>query len=229
MGSTMTAKKPLHKKRIFLIDDHPLLREGIAQLINEQADLLVCGEAEDRNSALALVDTAKPDLAVVDISLKDQSGLELIKDFKAQAPQLLILVLSMHDEQLYAERALRAGARGYIMKREASCKVLDAIRHVLDGDIYVSEKIVAELLDKATGRLRSSSRPAALAALSDRELEVLLLIGQGYGTQQIASQLHISGKTIETHRANLKLKLKLNSGSELLQSAIRWSRELSAS
>ncbi|MCX7009993.1 MAG: response regulator transcription factor, partial [Kiritimatiellaeota bacterium] len=191
-------------------------------------DLMVCGEAEDPPGAIAITETVKPDLAVVAISLKDQNGLELIKDFKVRAPQLLILVLSMHDESLYAERALRAGARGYIMKREASCRVLDAIRQILGGGIYVSDQMMTSILDKVSGRL-PTDKPAALAALSDRELEVVLLIGQGYGTQQIASQLHISVKTIETYRANLKLKLKLNSSSELLQSAIRWSRELGAS
>lgn len=223
----MVEQKNKSKKRILLVDDHPLLREGIAQLINEQPDLLVCGEAEDRAGALALLDRSHPELAVVDISLKDQNGLELIKDFKAQAPKLLILVLSMHDESLYAERALRAGARGYIMKREASQKVLDAIRQILAGGVYVSEKIVAGILDKVSGQ-PSASTPSALAALSDRELEVLLLIGKGYGSQQIANQLHISVKTVEAHRANLKLKLKLGSGGELLQFAIRWTHESGA-
>jgi DNA-binding NarL/FixJ family response regulator len=223
----MAERKPKAKKRILLVDDHPLLREGIAQLINEQPDLQVCGEAEDRAGGLAVLEQARADLAIVDISLKDQSGLELIKDFKALAPSLLVLVLSMHDEMLYAERALRAGARGYIMKREASCRVLDAIRQVLGGSIYVSDQMMATILDKVSGRA-PTAKPAALAALSDRELEVLLLIGQGYGTQQIAERLHISSKTIETHRANLKLKLKLDSSSALLQSAIRWARELGA-
>jgi DNA-binding NarL/FixJ family response regulator len=223
----MTAITHPEKKRILLVDDHPLLREGIAQLINQQPDLLVCGEAEDRAGALAVLETAHPDLAVVDLSLKNQSGLELIKDFKVRAPGLLVLVLSMHDESFYAERALRAGARGYIMKREASHKVLVAIRQILAGGVYVSDKIVAGMLDKASGRPLTST-PAALAELSDRELEVLMHIGKGYGSQQIARQLHISVKTVETHRAHLKLKLKLNSSSELLQNAIRWTRELGA-
>ncbi len=221
----MTERKAKGKKRLLLVDDHPLLREGIAQLINEQTDLQVCGEAEDRQSALAALDATRPDLAIVDISLKDQSGLELIKDFQARAPGLLVLVLSMHDEALYAERALRAGARGYIMKREAAYRVLDAIRLVLSGGTYVSEKMMASILDKVSGRA-PTTRPAALAALSDRELDVLLLIGQGYGAQQMAARLHISTKTIETHRANLKLKLKLGSSGELLQQAIRWAHEL---
>jgi DNA-binding NarL/FixJ family response regulator len=223
----MTGITHPEKKRILLVDDHPLLREGIAQLINQQPDLLICGEAEDRPGALAVLETAHPDLAVVDLSLKNQSGLELIKDFKVRAPGLLVLVLSMHDESFYAERALRAGARGYIMKREASHKVLVAIRQILAGGVYVSDKVVAGMLDQASGRPLTST-PAALAELSDRELEVLMHIGKGYGSQQIASQLHISVKTVETHRAHLKLKLKLNSSSELLQTAIHWSRELGA-
>jgi len=223
----MAGKTHKPRKRILLVDDHPLLREGIAQLVNEQPDLQVCGEAEDRAGALALLEGARPDLAVVDISLKDQSGLELIKDFKARVPGLLVLVLSMHDETLYAERALRAGARGYIMKREASHKVLDAIRHILAGGVFVSDKIVAGILDKVSGRPPPSA-PSALATLSDRELDVLLLIGKGYGSQQIAQQLHVSVKTVETHRANLKLKLKLGSGGELLQYAIRWTHEQGA-
>jgi len=221
----MTTSKAKHN--ILLVDDHPLLREGIAQLINEQPDLRVCGEAEDRASALAVLDRCQPDLAIVDISLKDQSGLELVKDFHSRAPDLLILILSMYDEALYAERALRAGARGYIMKREASAKVLDAIRRVLSGGVYASAAIIEGILDKVSRRA-AAGRPAALAALSDRELEVLVLIGQGYGSQQIAQRLHISVKTIETHRANLKLKLKLGSSSDLLQHAIRWARELGA-
>ena len=224
----MNDKQPNGKKRILLVDDHPLLREGIAQLVNEQPDLRVCGEAEDCAGALAVLDAARPDLAVVDISLKDQSGLELIKDFKARAPGLLILVLSMHDESLYAERALRAGARGYIMKREASHKVLDAIRHILGGGVFVSDKIVAGILDKVSGRARTAT-PSPVALLSDRELDVLQLIGQGYGSQQIAGRLHISIKTVETHRANLKLKLKLGSSGALLQFAIRWTHEHGAS
>lgn len=223
----MTEQKAKAKQRILLVDDHPLLREGIAQLINEQPDLVVCGEAEDRSSALTLLEKTHPDLAVVDISLKNQSGLELIKDFKVQAPQLLILVLSMHDESLYAERALRAGARGYIMKREASLKVLEAIRQILAGKVYLGEKIVAGILDKVSGRPPASAL-SSLAALTDRELEVLLLIGKGYGSQQIAQQLHISIKTVETHRANIKLKLKLENSGALLQFAIRWTSELGA-
>lgn len=214
-----------HKKRVLIVDDHPLLREGIACLINNQPDLVVCGEAEDRAGALAITKTTKPDLAVVDISLKDQSGLELIKDFKVRFPELLILALSVHDESVYAERALRAGARGYVMKREASEKVLEAIRSVLDGNVYVSSRIAAGILDKATGHPLATLR-SVLDVLSDREMDVLMWIGKGYGSNQIAKQLHISVKTVEAHRSNIKLKLKLPSSSELLQCAIGWAQHM---
>ncbi len=213
------------KKRILVVDDHQLLRQGITQLVNEQADLVICGEAEDRAGALDMAEKARPDLAVVDLSLKDQNGLELIKDLKVRFPRVAVLVLSMHDESLYAERALRAGARGYIMKREASLKVLDAIRQILDGGVYVSDSIVATILDKVTGRVPVSST-ATPDVLSDRELEVLRLIGRGCGAQEIAKQLHVSAKTVEAHRANIKTKLKLDTAHELLQFAIRWSQSL---
>ena len=211
--------------RVLIVDDHPLLRDGITRLINSQLDLVVCGEAEDRASALAITETAKPDVAVVDISLKDQSGLELIKDFRVQFPGLLILALSVHDESVYAERALRAGARGYVMKREASEKVLEAIRSVLEGKVYASSQVAAAILDKVTGHPAGPMR-SVLDILSDRETEVLMWIGKGYGSNQIAKQLHISVKTVEAHRANIKLKLKLSSSSELLQCAIGWAQHM---
>lgn len=213
--------KPCLKKRVFLVDDHQLLRQGLVQLVNEQADLEICGEAEDYAGAITGIEATKPDLAVIDISLRDQNGLELIKDLRVRFPRLLTLVLSMHDESVYAERALRAGARGYIMKREASIKVLDAARHVLNGGVYASDKVVTGILDRVSGR---TVVPAASGPdlLSDRELEVLTLIGKGYGSQQIARTLHISAKTVEAHRANIKIKLRLDSSHALLQYAIRW-------
>jgi DNA-binding NarL/FixJ family response regulator len=220
----MPEEKNHAKRRILLVDDHPLLRQGIGQLINEQPDLMVCGEAEDRASALQAAESTRPELAVVDISLKSQHGLELIKDFKVRFPGLLMLVLSMHDESFYGERALRAGARGYIMKREASEKVLEAIRHVLGGGVYASNRITGNILNKVTGWAGTSARPS-LSVLSDRELEVLMLIGKGNGSRQIAKQLNLSVKTIEAHRANIKLKLNLESSHEVLQHAIRWAQE----
>jgi DNA-binding NarL/FixJ family response regulator len=211
------------KKRIFLIDDHPLLRQGIAQLVNEQPDLEICGEAEEGAGALKGVEATRPDLAVVDLSLRDQSGLELVKNLKAVFPAIRVLVLSMHDESLYAERALRAGAQGYIMKREASLKVLEAIRHILGGGIYASDRIVASILNKVTGG-PTDSTPLGVNVLTDRELEVLTLIGKGWGAKQIARRLNISIKTVEAHRAHIKSKLDLGSGHDLLQFAIRWDR-----
>jgi DNA-binding NarL/FixJ family response regulator len=222
----MSAAKPSRtKKRVVIIDDHPLLRDGITRLINSQPDLMVCGEAEDRAGAMAVVESAKPDVAVVDISLKDQSGLELIKDFKVRFPNLLVLALSVHDESFYAERALRAGARGYVMKREASEKVLEAIRRVLEGKVYASDQVAAAILNKVAGH-SAGPTPSVLDVLSDREMEVLMWIGKGYGSSQIAKQLHLSVKTVETYRSNIKLKLKLSSSGELLQCAIGWAQRM---
>ena len=213
------------KKRILLVDDHPLLRQGIGQLVNQQPDLVVCGEAENRAGAMSAAERTKPQLAVIDLSLKEEQGLELIKDFKVRFPDLLILVLSMHDEQFYAERALRAGARGYIMKHEASEKVLEAIRQVLGGGVVVSGAIAQSILDKVSGR-RPAGDKSEWSSLSDREMEVFVLIGKGYGSNQIAKRLQLSVKTIETHRANIRAKLHLASGSELLQRAIGCAQQL---
>jgi DNA-binding NarL/FixJ family response regulator len=222
----MSHKKPTKaKSRILIVDDHPLLREGIARLINDQPDLMVCGEAEAPARAITLAETARPDLVIVDISLKDQSGLELIKDLKSRCPDLLMLALSVHDESIYAERALRAGARGYVMKREASEKVLEAVRSVLTGQVYTSGNVAAGIMDKLTGYSAGPVR-SVLDVLSDREMEILMWIGKGYGSNQIAKQLHISVKTVEAHRANIKLKLNLPSSGELLQCAIGWAQHV---
>lgn len=211
------------KQRILLVDDHPLLRKGIGQLINEQKDLSVCAEAENRADALSAIELTRPDLAVVDLSLKEDPGLELIKDCRARFPDLLILVLSMHDERFYAERVLRAGARGYIMKAEASEKVLVAIRQVLGGGVFVSKYVADEILCKISGASRSLG--GQWSELTDREIDVFELIGRGYGSQQVAKRLHISVKTVETHRANIKLKLGLSTTSELLQQAIAFAQQ----
>jgi DNA-binding NarL/FixJ family response regulator len=212
------------KRRILLVDDHPLLRKGIGQLINEQPDLMVCGEAEDRAAAVLEMERSQPDLAVVDLSLKDELGLELIKDCQVRFPHVLILVLSMFDERFYAERVLRAGVKGYIMKAEASEKVLVAIRKVLDGGIFVSSFVADQIL-KHISATPKSARQDQWSALSDREIQVFALIGKGYGSQQIAERLHISVKTIETHRANIKQKLGISSTGDLLQSAIVYSQQ----
>jgi DNA-binding NarL/FixJ family response regulator len=206
--------------RIMLVDDHPVMREGLAQLINHEPDLTICGQYEDTARAFAAMETAQPDLAIVDLTLKGSSGLELVKSTRASYPKVLILVLSMHDESLYAERVLRAGAAGYIMKQEASEKILGAIRQVLHGGIYLSDKMGSKLMHQLIGgKVREAG--SSLERLSDRELEVFGLIGQGKGTRQIAEQLHLSVKTIESHRAHIKEKLNLKDANELVHTAIR--------
>jgi DNA-binding NarL/FixJ family response regulator len=207
--------------RILVVDDHPVVRQGLAKLIGEEPGLTVCCQAEDVHGALALLADSKPDMAIVDISLKRSSGLELVKEMKARFPELPVLVLSMHDESLFAARALRAGAAGYVMKREASSTLLTAIRQVLGGEIYVSDSIASRILHGfAHGRARGAASPMEL--LSDRELEVFQLIGDGMGTRQVAEALHLSVKTIETHREHIKEKLGLRNANELLRHATHW-------
>jgi len=209
------------KKRILIVDDHPMMRQGLAQLIGAEPDLSICGEAENAEQALSTVEGLKPDLVLADISLPGKNGLELIKDFQALRPGLPILVISMHDESLYAERVLRAGGRGYIMKQEGGKKLMQAIRQVLNGQIYVSEKMSAEILEMFSGR-RTGSEGSPVEKLTDREFEVFQLISQGKGTRDIAEQLHLSIKTVDVHRANIKTKLKLKSAAELIRFAVRW-------
>jgi len=209
------------RKRILVVDDHPMMRQGLAQLIGAEADLSVCGEAENAEQALGTVEALKPDLVLADISLPGKNGLELIKDFQAIRPGLPILVISMHDESLYAERVLRAGGRGYIMKQEGGKKLMQAIRQVLGGQIYVSEKMSADILEMFSGR-RTGTEGSPVEKLTDREFEVFQLIGQGKATRDIAEQLHLSVKTVDVHRANIKTKLKLKSAAELIRFAVRW-------
>jgi len=209
------------KTMILIVDDHPIVRQGLAELINHEQDLEVCGCAEDAPDALGIIKESVPDMVIVDISLKETSGMDLIKDIKAQYPKLPVLALSMHDESLYAERALRAGARGYVMKAEATEKVITAIRKILSGQIYVSDRMASKMVRKLVGG-GPDPGVSAIERLSDRELEVFHLIGQGYGTRQIAERLHLSIKTIETYREHLKEKLNLADASELLQYAIQW-------
>lgn len=198
-----------------------MMRQGLAQLIGAEPDLAVICEAGNAAQALAGVTARKPDLVLLDISLPDKNGLELIKDLQVLAPKLRILVVSMHDEALYAERVLRAGATGYIMKQEGGRKLLDAIRHVLAGKIYVSEKMSARILEIFSGH-RSEGAASPVELLSDREFEVFQLIGEGRGTREIAGHLHLSVKTIEVHRANIKSKLKIKTATDLVRSAVRW-------
>jgi DNA-binding NarL/FixJ family response regulator len=225
----MKAKTPLkpaasspvkrHGRKIILVDDHPVMREGVAELINHEPDLVICGQFEDSASAFEAIPHLAPDLAVVDLSLKGSSGLDLVKNIKAAYPKLLILVFSMHDESLYAERVLRAGAGGYIMKQESTERVLAAIRRVLSGGIYLSERMSAKLMHQLVGG-RQAVGGSPVERLSDRELEVFGLIGEGRGTRQIAEQLHLSVKTIESHRAHIKEKLNLKNATELVHRAI---------
>jgi len=205
------------------VDDHPIVRHGLTEMINHEKDLMVCGTAEDLRKALEQITALKPDLVVVDISLKGSNGIELLKNIKVRYPKMLVLMLSMHDEALYAVRALRAGAPGYIMKQEATKKVLTAIRQVLAGEIYLSEKMEKKMMQQLAGG-RAGRTGSPIEDLSDRELEVFGLIGQGHGTRQIAEELHLSIKTIESHRAHIKEKLNLKNATELLQHAIQ-SRE----
>ena len=209
------------KVRIFLVDDHPLVREWLTNLIHQQLDLIVCGESEDAPQALRKISATKPDVAIVDISLKQGSGIELIKSLKASHPAVAIIVLSMHDERLYAERALRAGARGYIMKRETAKKVITAIRQVLAGRIYMSESLAAVFAEKfVDGRLPTGG--SLVEQLSDRELETFQLLGKGYETRQVAEMMNVSMKTVQANCAHIKEKLKLTNAAELLREAVRW-------
>ena len=213
-----------HRKRVFLVDDHPLVREWLTNLINQQPDLSVCGESENAPQALQAISASKPHIAIVDLSLKDSSGIELIKALKEAQPSVAVLVLSMHDETHYAERALRAGAKGYVMKRETTRKVIEAIRRILEGKLYISEK-VAEVL---AGRLAEGRRPEGFSPveqLSDRELEVFEMLGQGQGTRQISETLRVSVKTVQAYCARIKEKMNLSSATELLREAIRWSEK----
>jgi DNA-binding NarL/FixJ family response regulator len=210
--------------RVFIVDDHPLVREFLADLIEQQPDLIVCGQAGDQRSALAGIASTNPDVAIVDLSLDDRTGLDLIRDLKASHPSVALLVLSMHDEELYAERALRAGARGYIMKREATGNVILAIRRVRAGGMAVSDRVTELLADKLVrGAVPAPESP--VESLSDRELEVFRLVGQGKTTRQVAEALHLSFKTVQAYYARIKTKLGAKNAVELLRDAIRWSEE----
>ena len=209
------------RTRILLVDDHAVVRFGIAQLINRQADLMVCGEEEEAAQALEAIVRLKPDLVIADISLKESSGLELMRNIKAQYPKLPVLVVSVHDETIYAEVAFRAGALGYLMKEEALDKVIVAIRRVLGGGIYVSEGLGAKLLHQQV-RGQTDATVTPVKGLSDRELEVFQMIGQWKGTRQIAAELHLSVKTIEYYREQIKKKLNVKSAAELTHYATAW-------
>ena len=221
MTQEACAAPPAERTRVFIVDDHPIVRQGLTQILNQESDLTVCGEAEDALDALEAIAALQPDLVLVDLSLKGGSGLDLIRTLKARHSTLPVLVVSMHDESLYVERVLRAGARGYIMKQEATDTMMHAIRRVLRGEIYVSDKMMTKLL----GRLlfdTADTGVSALERLSNRELEVLRLIGEGYATRHIAAVLHVSIKTVESHRAHIKEKLQLKDTVELVRYAMQW-------
>ena len=214
-------KKDRTKSRIIIVDDHPIVRQGLSDLINREKDLVVCAQAEDASQAIKAIKTLDPDMVIVDISLKEGSGLELIRDIKIQFETVPALVLSMHPESLYAERALRAGAKGYIMKQEPNKEVIGAIRKVLDGALYLSDKMMQKLVYKLID-VKAEAGQSLSDRLSDRELEVFGLLGRGNGTRQIADKLHLSVKTIDTYRSHIKEKLNIESASELQHHAFLW-------
>lgn len=208
-------------KRILLVDDHPIVRQGLAALISQEPDLVICGEADDPDVGLDRIEELRPDVVVSDLSFGGLSGIEFIKDVRARWPKLPVLILSMHDEVHYADRALRAGAMGYIMKQAGGARVIEAIRQVLSGQIYLSPEVTTQLVRTAIeGPHEASSSP--IDQFSDRELEVFALIGQGLSTRQIAKKLHLSTKTIDSHRSKIKTKLNLKNSTELVHHAIRW-------
>jgi DNA-binding NarL/FixJ family response regulator len=214
-------RKPNGKTKVLIVDDHPIVRNGLKMLIQQQPDIIVCGEAEDAHKALDIVESKVPDVVIIDISLKSTSGLDLVKDIKARYPKILMLVLSVYDESIYAERVLRAGAAGYIMKKEVATNILAAIRKILNGEIYLSDKMSSIMLHMFIGG-RYEACDSPIKSLTDRELEVFQLIGRGFKTGEIAKNLKISVSTIEYHRAHIKEKLQLNNASELIRYAVQW-------
>lgn len=219
MTAAKTKRKP---KRVMIVDDHPMTRDGLAHLIDREPDLIVAWQAENAAQALRMVAAEEPGLALVDITLPDKAGIELIKDMKALRPALVVLVVSMHDESLYAERALRAGARGYITKQEGGAKLMLAIRQVLAGQIYVSETTSARIVEIFSGQHPAAQERSPVAQLSDREFEVFQLTGQGLATQEIGTRLNICAKTVDAHRLNIKSELGLGTAAELIAYAARW-------
>jgi DNA-binding NarL/FixJ family response regulator len=217
---------PTKKCRVLLVDDHPIIRQGLGLLIDRETDLSVCGEADGAHSAFHAIETLRPDIVVLDISLSGPDGLDVLKEIRMKTASLPVLILSMHDETIYAERAMRAGANGYIMKQEATEKVLVAIRRILQGEVYLSDRLTNTMLQQYVRR-GSTAKGSPLLNLTDRELEVFRLIGVGHGTRQIADELHLSVKTIESYQAHIKEKLALRNARELVQHAIEWTFNLS--
>ncbi len=216
--------KTANSCKVLLVEDHPMFREHLGQLIDRDLGMSICGEADNIRDAMRLIHETKPDIAIVDITLHGSSGLELLKDIKAQGLDINVLVLSMHDEELYAERALRAGAKGYITKNEASNEVVEAIRCVMKGDVYASRQMTAKLLERMTQK-RNNSELAGMETLADRELEVFQMLGRGKSTREIAQTLNLGESTVETYRARIKEKLQLRSAAELYLRAGQWVRD----
>jgi len=214
-------KAQIEKTRIFIVDDHPLLRKGLGELINQEPDMLVVGEADDAPAGIKGITAIRPDLVIVDISLKSMNGLELIKNIKVLDPSIHVLVLSMHDETVYALRVLKAGAKAYVMKQEMVEKVMEAIRRIRAGKVFVSDRVATQMLRTVVDG-GDPSKTSPVDSLSDRELEIVELIGNGTATREIADKLHISIKTVESHRAHIKDKLKLDNATQLVQFCVRW-------
>lgn len=208
------------KKKIYIVDDHPLMRKGMAMTLESSVDFEVCGQSESAEEALSEIPGLKPDGCVIDISLPGMNGIELVKNLLAQLPELKILVVSRHDEELYAERAIRAGAKGYLMKLEAGEVLVSAVRQVMNGGIYLSDKIGSQLIMKIASGQSTGDNP--LEILSDRELEVFELTGKGESTKEIARRLHVSVKTVDTYRARIKEKMHLKTANELMRKAVQW-------
>lgn len=210
--------------RVFIVDDHPLVREWLAALLRQQSDLILAGTADNAGPALAAMLASPPDVAIVDLSLKDSSGLDLIKDLTEHLPGIQVIVLSMHDEVFYAERALRAGARGYVTKQEATERILEAIRTVQSGHIFANPTLLAQLMERMVGRAASGAA-GGIETLSDRELDVFRRLGNGQTTRQVADQLNLSIKTVQAYCARIKEKLNLGTGAELVREAVRWAEQ----
>lgn len=208
--------------RIYIVDDHPLVRQGLSQVINNETDMEICGEAEDAPQAMKGVGPANPDVIIVDISLRGNNGLELIKNLKAIHENIRILVFSMHDESIYAQRALRAGAKAFVMKKESPTKVVEAIRRIITGEIYVSPSVADQVLHQIVNGPNNATSTSPIDRLTDRELEVVQLIGRGLSSREVAESLNLSVKTIESHRAHVKEKLNLRNATELVQFSVQW-------
>lgn len=212
------------KSKVILVEDHPMFRERLAHLINKELEMTVCGEAENIRDAMRIIEQTKPDIAIVDITLRGSSGLELIKDLKSRGMEVPVLVLSMHDEDLYAERVIHAGARGYISKNEAAAEVIEAIRKVLAGEIYVSSRVNAKILQRL-GKLGERGEKPAMELLSDRELEVFQLAGRGMNSREIAKELNLSEGTIDSYRFRIRQKLNFTSSADFYRKAAQWAAE----